>query len=63
MSDEQGKSGLDRALEALKRAQHTHREVEALRPEAKKVAIDAFRERRRNGLADLMVVAIRKPSP
>lgn len=58
MSDDQGKSGIDRALEALKRAQGTRHEAEDLRPKTRAVAADAFREQRKNGLGDLMLMAM-----
>lgn len=61
MADE--KNGLDKALEALQRATDNREEVKALRPETKAVARDAIREQARNGLGDLMLVAMRGPMP
>lgn len=55
MSDDQSKSGLDKAIEALRRARQTKAEVESLRPASKAVTADAIRQKRLNGLSDLMV--------
>lgn len=61
MADE--KNGLDKALEALQQATAHREEVKALRPETKAVARDAVLEQVRNGLGDLMLVAMRGPTP